>query len=398
MARPTRRVAGLLVAIALLAGCATAAASAPDWRPQPSFNGEGGPRVQLPTPNAGPGPSQPAPSPGEPNPSASPSGADSAVVAKNLVTPTGLAVLPDGTALVGERITGRILRVQPKPEQPVQAVRTLTGLDTSGDGGLLDLALSPTFGEDNLVYAYITTPTGNEVVDFTLAGPVTPVVTGIPRGQHGNIGRILFDAAGNLYVGTGDAGQPALAAAPTSLAGKVLRVDPIGAPAAGNPRVGSAVYTQGHHEVDGLCQDPAGGRVYEVERGANGASDEVNALSAGGSYGWPVAAANTRQAITTLPSSKSGAGDCAIMGGQLYVTSLDGTALLSAPLTAAGTIGGFAATLDGTYGRLLTVVAAPDGALWLTTANLDGHGRPGPDDERVLRITPSGAGGVGSVL
>jgi glucose/arabinose dehydrogenase len=397
MSRSTRRVAALLVVSTLLAGCATAAASAPDWRPQPPFTGEGGPRVQLPSPNVGLPPSLPTPAPGGSNPSGSPSG-DSTVVAKNLTAPTALTLLPDGTALVGERTTGRILRVQPKPDQPVQTVRTLTGLDTSGDGGLLDLALSPTFGEDALVYAYITTPTDNEVVDFTLAGPVTPVVTGIPRGDRGNIGRILFDPAGNLYVGTGDAGRPALAAAPSSLAGKVLRVDPIGAPAVGNPRAGSAVYTLGHHDVDGLCQDATGGRVYEVERGGKGTPDEVNELSAGTSYGWPTATATSRGPLTTLPPSKSGAGDCAIMGGQLYVTSLDGTALLSAPLSPAGTVGGFAATLDGTYGRLLTVVPAPDGALWLTTSNRDGHGRPDADDDRVVRITPSGAGGTGSAL
>jgi sugar lactone lactonase YvrE len=50
-------------------------------------------------------------------------------------------------------------------------------------------------------------------------------------------------------------------------------------------------------------------------------------------------------------------------------------------------------TLHNRYGRLRTVVAAPDGALWLTTSNKDGKGKPGPADERVLRIVPSGGGG-----
>jgi glucose/arabinose dehydrogenase len=398
MRRPRGPLAALLLASTMLAGCAAADASAPDWRPTQPFSGEGGPNVQLPTPNASPAPSVPGPNGGPSTPSGSPSAADSAVVAKHLTTPTALALLPDGTALVGERTTGRIIRVQPKPDQPVQLVRTLTGLDSSGGGGLLDLALSPTYGEDNLIYAYVTTPTDNEVVDFTPSGPVTPVLTGIRKGTQGNTGRILFSATGSLYVGTGDAGQPALAASPTSLAGKVLRVNPIGQPAAGNPRAGSAVYTRGHRLVDGLCQDPRNDRVYEVERGATAGTDEVNALAAGADFGWPTRSAASIGPITRLPAAKSGAGDCAVMGGQLYVTTLDGSALLSAPLTTAGGIGGFTATLDGVYGRLLTVVAAPDGALWITTSNKDGHGHPSADDDRVLRITPSATEGAGSVL
>ena len=114
------------------------------------------------------------------------------------------------------------MRVQPIAGQPVTTVRTITGLDSSGDGGLLDLALSPAYDEDHLIYAYVTTATDNRVVDFTLTGPVTPVFTGIPKGATGNAGRIAFDVDGSLLIGTGDAGQPALAQDPASLAGKVL--------------------------------------------------------------------------------------------------------------------------------------------------------------------------------
>src|SRR5699024_2045427 len=134
------------------------------------------------------------------------------VVATHLVAPVGLTLLPDGTALVGERSTGRIVRVQPTPGKPVRTVRTLAGLDTSGDGGLLDLALSPHYAQDSLIFAYITTRTDNRVVVFTLHGPVTPVLTGIPKGTRDNAGRIAFDGAGNLYIGTGDVGRPRLAA------------------------------------------------------------------------------------------------------------------------------------------------------------------------------------------
>ena len=110
---------------------------------------------------------------------------DPAVVAKHLDAPVGLTMMPDNTALVGERTTGRIVRVQPMPDQPVRTVRVIPGLSTSGGGGLLDLAISPNYREDNLIFAYITTPKDNRVIAFTLKGPITPVLTGIPRGRTG---------------------------------------------------------------------------------------------------------------------------------------------------------------------------------------------------------------------
>jgi hypothetical protein len=83
----------------------------------------------------------------------------------------------------------------------------------------------------------------------------------------------------------------------------------------------------------------------------------------------------------------------------LYVTSLSGHALLAADIaTRAGKIrlGRFTPSLVDKYGRLRTVVAAPDGALWLTTANRDGHGKPVRTDDRVLRIVPP-AGSDGNI-
>jgi glucose/arabinose dehydrogenase len=389
------RALGLLLAGALLAACGAGAdaRTPPTWVPKPDFSGEGGPDT------TGPSPGQPgnpnAPGPTAPNPSGpSSSGPDPAIVATNLVAPTGLALLPDGTALVGERTSGRIVQVQPQPGQPVRTIRTVAGIDAAGDGGLLDLAVSPTYQEDGLVYAYLTTATDNRVVSFALTGPPTPILTGIPKGMTGNTGRLLFDDTGVLYIGTGDAGQPALADNATSLAGKVLRVTAIGQPAPGNPTPTSPIYTRGHQVVDGLCPD-ATGEVIEVEPGPNNSATEVNILHAGADYGYPSGAATTRAPDTRLPDGKTGVGGCAVIGPQLFVTSRDATALLTAAVASRSgstTFGDFTTVLAGRYGRLLTVVAAPDGALWLTTSNRDGHGHPIPTDERVLRIMPEAGG------
>lgn len=388
MRRIPWRMVGLLGAAGLLAGCGASEAATPTWVPQPSITLEAGPHGSTPGQPGGPsqGPSGGAPFPGPSGPNGpAPSGGSSGgsgVLATDLNAPTGMVILPDGSGLVGERTTGRIVHVQPRAGQPVDTVRTITGLSTTGDGGLLDLALSPTYDEDRLIYAYITTPQDNRVIDFTLTGPQADVLTGIPRGATGNTGRLMFDARGLLYIGTGDAGTRQLAANPTSLAGKVLRVDAIGHPAPGNPNPNSPIYTTGHHTVNGLCSSPELGGVYETE-----APNEVNSLSPGADYGWPTPARTSRKPANVLPSAHSGAAGCAVEGNAMFVATTDGQALLGALLGANGKVGAFTVIpLDKPYGRLRTVVAAPDGALWLTTTNKDGHGRPSPDDERVIRI------------
>ena len=233
----------------LLTGCgaAEAPAAGPDLGAQARGSAAGRP--------AAPEPTRAAPSrvpPGAPGGPEAGAEDDPNVVATGLTLPWGLAVLPDGTALVGERTTGRILVVQPR-RAPAREVMRIPGLDAAGDGGLLGLALSPRYRDDELVFAYVTTRTDNRVVRFTVGGPVTPVLTGIPRGRTGNGGRIQFGPDGLLYVGTGDAGRPALAADRRSLAGKVLRVTSFGRPAPANPDPASPVHSIGHRTVAGLC-------------------------------------------------------------------------------------------------------------------------------------------------
>lgn len=367
-------------ALALLSGCSTgASAGAPSWVPSPSYTGEGGnPNGHLPTP-AVPQPSPNrtgpnAPRSSTPGPSTS-STVDPFVVATKLHAPDAIALLPDTTALVGERTTGRIVRVQPVPGQPVQTVRTLPGVASTGDGGLLSLAVSPSFAQDNLVFAYLTTATDNRIVEFTLAGAVTPVLTGIPRGSSGNGGQLMFGPDGYLYVATGDAGSAQLAANPASLAGKVLRLTTTGGPAPGNPG-GSRVYVSNQADRLGLCDVDQDGTLLATDLGSASGRGPVQAIRPG-----------QRHTFGTLPAGAIHPGGCAADGSALYVTSLDGQAFVQTIVNGqAGTLGPFATNLAKKYGRLLTIAVADDGTLWLTTSNRDGHGTPVPADERVLHI------------
>jgi glucose/arabinose dehydrogenase len=386
------RVGATLAALTVLTACGSSAGSdAPTWKPAPSFNGvnivPGNPQPIQPVQ-----PRQPGRSPGSTTPSQSAPNdphQDPNVVASKLAAPTGVVIMPDNTALVGERTTGRIVRVHPQPGQPVRTVRTLTGLSTTGGGGLLDLAISPHYSQDYLIFAYLTTPADNRVVTFTLDGPVTAVLTGIPRGSSDNAGRIVFAPDGSLLVGTGDAGHPALAADPSSLAGKVLRVTDIGTPAEDNPMQGSRIWTSGHRVVNGLCIDPTIGTTFEIETRPK--ADPVNVLVPSAGYGWPTPAARYTSPQLLLPQTGRSPGGCAVLDARIYITSRDGEELLSATVTSDAQVGTLKPALRGKYGRLLTVVAAPDGALWLTTSNRDGKGDPVTADERVLRIIPGGS-------
>ncbi len=274
------------------------------------------------------------------------------VVASGLEVPWGLAFLPDGSALVAERGRARIMQVRPGTA-PVVAAQ-VPGAVPAGEGGLLGLAVSPTFATDNLVYAYLTAASDNRIVRFRLNDPGTvqlqPVLTGIPKANVHNGGRLAFGPDGNLYAGTGDAGQSALAQNPASLGGKILRIRPDGGVPAGNP-FQTPVYSLGHRNVQGLAWD-AGQRLYATEFGQN-RLDEVNVIVAGGNYGWPIVEGRGTDPRfvdpivqwSTAEASPSGA---AVAGDTLFVAALRGARLWLVPLTG----GSPAAELTGRYGRL----------------------------------------------
>jgi glucose/arabinose dehydrogenase len=382
-------VALAAVSCAILAACGGGAGSDnQNFQPAPDFLGNNDPNPQLPNPGI-PAPSLSASkppggvvpsSPASPGSSAS---ADQSIVATKLVEPTGLVVLPDGTALVGERRSGKIYRVKPDGSAPAALVQTLAGVDGAGDGGLQDLAISPTYAQDGLIYAYLTTATDNRVVHFALGSSPSTVIGGIPRGSSGNVGRIAFDATGALLTGTGAAGNPAAAASASGLAGKILRTDDIGKPLPDNPDPASPVYARGLATVNGLCVDPKTGARFALS------GDKIELIRPALDYSALTPAA-------TLPATLRGGGGCATASGALLIATSDGQSLAAAPVSQANSVGQFQASLTKKYGRLRTVVIGSDGAIWLTTSNRDGHGQPIATDDRVIRLTS--VEGAGSVL
>lgn len=379
------RAAGAACAVALtlvLAGCGE-----DGYEPAGPFR----PLPQGPPPEVGPPTeSSPAPAPGDPaDPGSGTTGGDPNVVATGLTVPTGLVVLPDGSAVVGERETGRLLQVFPD-RSPAQELMVLPGVDTAGDGGLLGLALSPTFDEDGLFYAYVSTATDNRVVRFPIGGTPNPVLTGLPRGEVHNGGGLAFAPDGTLFVGTGDTGNPALAQDPASLGGKVLHVDVFGQPVSG----AGPVFSRGFSDVTAVC--PSGdeaGTFYAVDESSAG-PDELNELVEGSDHGWPAAGAGTITPLLEIGNAEGGLGGCAAAGTTVFLGALDGQRVTVVQVDGNGGVAEDPTELlGGRYGRLRTVVLDSEGGLWVTTSNRDGIGTPAEDDDKVLRILPPSSTG-----
>ncbi|MDR5683666.1 MAG: PQQ-dependent sugar dehydrogenase [Armatimonadota bacterium] len=323
---------------------------------------------------------------------------------RGLEVPWAIAFAPDGRAFVSER-PGRV-RVVRDGRLDSSPVATLPVAHV-GEGGLLGLAVHPEFPRQPFVYVYYTYDQNglrNRIErlreqDGRLVRDRV-ILDNIPGARIHDGGRILFGPDGMLYVGTGDAAQRALAQDRQSLAGKILRLTPDGGIPPDNPFPGSAVYSLGHRNVQGLAWHPQTRRLYATEHGPSGelgrAHDEVNLIRPGANYGWPEVVCGTPRAGFVDALACSGEETWAPAGasfvtqgawrGRLLVANLRGAHLRVFVLSEDGTrVVRQERMLEG-FGRLRDVVEGPDGALYVLTSNRDGRGRPADDDDRILRV------------
>jgi len=221
------------------------------------------------------------------------------VVTKGLSHPWALAFLPGGDMLVTER-PGRLRTIRRGVLDP-QAVSGVPQVRTDGNGGLMDVAIHPRFADNRFVYLTYTKPAGNGMGAPALArgrleaGALTDVrdllVTDAYEGNSGLNGRVVFGRDGKVYMSTGgNVGN--VSQDPTSLRGKILRLNDDGSVPSDNPFVGHAghrpeIYTLGHRNTLGLIVHPETGMLWNHENGPNG-GDEINIILRGRNYGWPV--------------------------------------------------------------------------------------------------------------
>lgn len=347
--------------------------------------------------------------PPEPSVTTSPPGAptlDVEVVVGGLDHAWDVVQAPDGTLLVDERGGGFTAVL---PDGSVREVAADFGdLFARGETGLMGMALDPEFEENRRLYSCQGLRTGSiAVLGWTVStdwGSATrlaePLVGGLPlndgSGRHGGC-RLRFAPDGVLLVGTGDTADGAVPQDPRSLGGKVLRVDP----ASGEREV----WTLGHRNVQGLAVRPGSEQVFAVEHGPD-RDDEVNLLQPGGNYGWdpdgngsydesvPMTDERIDGAVPAVWSSgrptlaPSGAAfldgeQWGTYDGLLLVGLLKARGVLALRLDDDGAVleEFRMPELDGTVGRIRSVLQGTDGALYLTTDN-------GSNADSLLRVAP----------
>lgn len=385
MQRPAVTAVLAAAVLLLVAGCSSGDES--------KTGGQKGATSTAPAPTA-------AESRGAPSPTGPPAKGSVKVVSTltdNLESPWGLAALPDGDLLVASRDEGTITLVDGESGKKT-VIGSVPGVAPGGEGGLMGLAVSPSFASDHQVYAYFTTESDNRIARMLydqkkpagkqLGAPDT-VLRGIPKGFIHNGGRIAFGPDKMLYAGTGETGDTGLAQDKKSLGGKILRMTPDGEPVHGNPEADSVVYSYGHRNVQGLAWD-SDKRLWAAEFGQN-TWDELNLIEPGKNYGWPEVEGKGGEAgfvdpVAVWKTAEASPSGIAYAEGSIWMAALQGKRLWRIPLAGAEPSAEPQAFLEEKHGRLRTVLSAGGDKVWLVTSETDTRGTPEPGDDKILQL------------
>lgn len=302
-------------------------------------------------------------------------------------------IVRDGDRLIITEKAGNIVFIDNGETQRF-TVETSSPLRTEGGAGLLGVALAPDFGESGRAFLYYSydadTGPANRVVAASFDGSnwteTGILIDAIPGHRLYNGGRIAIGPDGHLYVTTGWTENYDLPQDLDSLAGKVLRVTLDGEVPSDNPFGGSAVYSYGHRNPQGIAWSPAG-ELFVSEHG-QAALDEINLVEAGGNYGWPaIQGDETRQGMETpfIHSGRStwAQSGIAFAGEELLVAALQGRGLYV--LDRANL------TLEPVFetGERYRQVLSVDDDLYVITTNRSPRGQ-GPSSDSLIRLSPAG--------
>lgn len=242
-------------------------------------------------------------------------------VVGGLEYPWSLAFLPgEQGSLITER-PGRLrwLNAQGLLSAPLGGVPAVFA---RGQGGLLDVVLSPRFATDRLVYlSYAEADESGEQAGTAVGrGRLKEDMSGLegfqvifrqqPKLSSGiHFGsRLAFDRQGLLFIALGENNQRASAQALDKLQGKLVRLTAAGGVPADNPFVGKTgaraeIWSYGHRNPQGLALNPWSGRLWLHEHGPRG-GDEINIPEAGRNYGWPLATHGVNYSFLPIPEAQ----------------------------------------------------------------------------------------------
>jgi glucose/arabinose dehydrogenase len=235
------------------------------------------------------------------------------------------------------------------------------------------------------------------------------IIEDLPAAQYHAGTRLGFGPDGKLYLTTGDATEKELAQQLDSLAGKTLRLNDDGTVPPDNPFVNQPgarpeIFSYGHRNAQGLDFQPSTGLMFQTEHGPSGndgpgGGDEVNVVERGKNYGWPLVHHRETRAGTEPPLLEYTPAVAPASGtfyrgsafpqfsGNFFFGNLRGECIIRVVLEGRRVVKE-ERLLEKQYGRIRDVAEGPDGALYFSTSNRDGRGRPTMNDDRIMRLVP----------
>ena len=328
------------------------------------------------------------------------------VIVDGLNNPWEIVFGPDGEIYFTER-DGHIWKLNESGDGKIIQTFPKSG---SVEGGTLGLALHPDFEKNKKIYVYQTNLElefyQNKVYSFRLNEDTLMdkqiILDGIPGAPWHDGGRIKFGPDQKLYVSTGDAISPGLSQDLSSLAGKILRINPDGTIPEDNPFDSSPVFSYGHRNPQGLAWS-SDGMFVSSEHGPSGEQgyghDEINVILKGKNYGWPNIVGNSSDEKFVNPITHSGQLTWAPSGmifydsekissfnGKFLVGTLRGEHLMVVDIADDGSLISTEKFFEGEFGRIRTAQIDPDGNLYLLTAN--------GNNDKIIRISETPLGDV----
>lgn len=332
--------------------------------------------------------------------------------AAGLEVPWGIVFTSPERMLVTER-PGRVRAIIAGNVQATP-VLTIPDVSNSDEEGLMGIVLDPDYQTNRwlyLCYAYQNSAgLATKVVrafdqNSTLKIDKT-LITDIPAARFHAGCALGFGPDNKLYISTGDATQKEMAQDLNSLAGKILRLNADGTIPNDNPFPNSAIWSYGHRNPQGLAWGTAG-TLYSVEHGPSGfdgpgGGDELNVITKGGNYGWPLVSHLEERAGTMAPkivyTPAVAPATAAVYVGDafpdfahnLFFTTLKGEALVRVVLDPdnPAEVIQYEKMPNIDFGRLRAIVVGPDGFLYFSTSNRDGRGQTRTGDDKIFVITP----------
>jgi aldose sugar dehydrogenase len=337
------------------------------------------------------------------------------VVRDSLFIPWELVYGPDNHIWFTQK-NGYICRLEPTSGR-IDTLYNETNTRIQSEGGMLGLALHPQFATLPYVYVaynYIDASVYKErIVRYTynstsnvLQSPLTLLDNINAANIHNGCRLLIID--NHLYITTGDAATTSNSQNINSLNGKVLRIALDGSIPTDNPIAGSALWSWGHRNAQGMVY--ANGKLYESEHGAT-SDDEINIIEKGRNYGWPAVQGycNTPSEITFCADSnvkeplEAWTPTLAVCGIDYYdhpmfpqlqksllMTTLKDSTLYQLKLNGTNDdISAVSKTDLSKYRRLRDLCISPDGRIYISTSNSPSSGTGSKIDRIIELYDPS---------